>query len=134
MGKGRTELNGKPHTHELQIQDRHWDRRWRIQYGDQHTNVVQWMPGSKKRLERKARNIIAVHDRESVKAQSREDMMTRLCKVNEQLTYRDSSWTKRGRDDVWGSELLNVGDNGRGTGAKSSTLLHDANSQERGTI
>jgi len=60
-------VNAKPHTHELNVRENHYHRRFDIEYGDQEMHVTRLAPKwfQRLRLNRKMKLIVLKHDKGS---------------------------------------------------------------------
>jgi len=83
-------MNQKPHVHEAQLR---WEDgagaimyRWEIKYGDQTQKLWRWPFGklrpTPKRVAKVTARVVRRHDRESVKAGNRDEMIREAIKVH----------------------------------------------------
>src|SRR5260370_24857339 len=109
-------MNARPHTREVRIERQYTDSgTWRIIYGDTRVNMVNWWHFLNKEAALKKRIVKAIrrHDRGSLKAGDRNDMVRAIQAAHNEMLVntRDhgSYTTTQPKQDVWRSYLLEQG-------------------------
>lgn len=104
-------MNAQPHTHRIEIEREYSNGSggWCIKYGDTRVHMINWIHFLNKKgaLKRKVKKAIRQHDRGTVRAGKKAQMVASIQAVhNEVLVEATGNYPYHASKDAWGSELL----------------------------